>query len=364
MKKTLLFLMGCFVALSASALTYNVTVPEGTNACYMAGSKTDWALVEMTCVDATHYTLDIADAAESDEYKYCSGPDWKYVEKDAAGNDVGNRTWSENDVVVSWALVYGGGVVSPEELTYNVTVPEGTNACYIAGDMNTWTFQAMDRVDATHYTITLDATRSHGYKYCSGPGWAYEELTSTGGPVSNRSYSENDVVERWASIYNPEVQPGSITFTVTVPAGTEKCYMVGSFQDWDTELAVAMTNNGDGTFTHTLDDIIDIQYKYWNGYAWEKREGNRSASVANTTMVVEEFSEWDIPAGVSTVQAIGMKVYAAKGMLYIDSEKAVSVPVYNAQGMLVKVVNAAAGINTVNLPKGLYIVNNVKTVVY
>ena len=28
----------------------------------------------------------------------------------------------------------------PTELTYNVTVPEGTNTCYIVGDMNSWTF--------------------------------------------------------------------------------------------------------------------------------------------------------------------------------------------------------------------------------
>jgi hypothetical protein len=39
-------------------------------------------------------------------YKYCSGPDWVYEEKTAAGEAVGNRTYSENDVVEAWAQVY------------------------------------------------------------------------------------------------------------------------------------------------------------------------------------------------------------------------------------------------------------------
>lgn len=268
MKKNLLFLMGSFVALSASALTYNVTVPAGTNACYLSGGMTGWSFVEMTSVDATHYVLDVADATTSQEYKYCSGPGWEYVEKDASGNEIGNRSYSENDVVASWAAVYGSGTEDPGALTYNVTVPEGTKACYIAGVMNQWVHQAMDRVDDTHYTITIaEAVRSHEYKYCSGPGWAYEELTATGGTVANRTYAENDVVAKWASVYDPEVQSGSITFTVTVPNGTSSCYMVGSFQDWNTDAPLAMADNGNGTFSLTLDDVVDVQYKYWNGYA-------------------------------------------------------------------------------------------------
>ena len=88
-------------------------------------------------------------------------------------------------------------------LTYNVTVPEGTVTCYIVGDMNGWAFtNEMTKVDDTHYTITLsDVHDGMGYKYCCGPDWAYEEKTATGENVSNRTYSENDVVEAWASVY-------------------------------------------------------------------------------------------------------------------------------------------------------------------
>lgn len=90
-------------------------------------------------------------------------------------------------------------------LTYNVTVPEGTFTCYIVGDMNGWAFtNEMTKVDDTHYTITLDDVHTGmGYKYCCGPDWAYEEKTAAGEGVSNRSYSENDVVEAWAAVYVP-----------------------------------------------------------------------------------------------------------------------------------------------------------------
>ena len=333
-------------------LTYNVTVPEGTNACYIAGDMNTWTFTEMTKVDDTHYTITIAEATLEMGYKYCSGPDWAYVEKSAEGEELQNRVYSENDVVAAWAAVYdpNGGenpepnpqgayyvtgnaelvgekawiadaiamtenegvythtfaglttgvtyqlkvtngtweqnwgydavldapaavtgdadgnvvfevaeagdvvvtfngtnitlagnfgqsedtTVTPEPtlgLTYNVTVPEGTNACYIAGDMNTWTFTEMTKVDDTHYTITIaEATLEMGYKYCSGPDWAYVEKSAEGEELQNRLYSENDVVAAWAAIYdpnggeNPEPNPGTSTVM-----------LAGEMNDWSTD---------------------------------------------------------------------------------------------------------------------------------
>lgn len=89
-------------------------------------------------------------------------------------------------------------------LTYNVTVPAGTSACYIAGDMNGWTFTEMTKVNNTHFTITIEgATTTMTYKYCSGPAWEYVEKDAYGSEISARTYSTNDVVEAWANIYQP-----------------------------------------------------------------------------------------------------------------------------------------------------------------
>ena len=196
-------------------VTYNVTVPAGTNACYIAGELNGWSHQEMTKVDDTHYTLTVADATTAMKYKYCSGPDWAYVEMQADGvTDVQDRTYAANDVVEAWKAVYDPAgenpgddpVVDPETgVTYNVTVPAGTKACYIAGEMNGWSQQEMTKVDETHYTITIaEATTAMKYKYCSGPDWAYVEMQADGvTDVQDRTYSANDVVESWKAVYNP-----------------------------------------------------------------------------------------------------------------------------------------------------------------
>ena len=198
-----------------TGVTYNVTVPAGTKACYIAGEMNTWSFTEMTKVDETHYTITIADATTAMKYKYCSGPSWDYVEMQANGvTDVQDRTYSANDVVESWKAVYEPAgeepgddpVVEPETgVTYNVTVPVGTKACYIAGEMNTWSFTEMTKVDETHYTITIaDATTAMKYKYCSGPSWDYVEMQANGvTDVQDRTYSANDVVESWKAVYEP-----------------------------------------------------------------------------------------------------------------------------------------------------------------
>lgn len=106
MKKLLLLAASLAVFGVANALTYNVTVPEGTNVCYIVGEPTGWKHTAMTNVTETSYTITLDEATETQEYKYCSGPDWAYVEKGAAGEEISNRTYSESDVVATWAAVY------------------------------------------------------------------------------------------------------------------------------------------------------------------------------------------------------------------------------------------------------------------
>ena len=332
MKKIFTLFAALACVMSMSAVTYNVTVPAGTKACYIAGEMNSWSFTEMTKVDDTHYTVTLAEATEAMGYKYCSGPGWAYVEKTEGGEEIGNRVYAVKDVVAKWASVYDPGnaptpgeakditikakvpatwtntitawvwptggegkevtptkegewyiytqncaelniifkngtgwngdinqtvditmsestcveitagtgkatytivdcednpgeepgddpVVDPETgVTYTVTVPAGTKACYIAGEMNGWSQQEMTKVDETHYTITIaTATTAMKYKYCSGPSWDYVEKTVAGGDVANRVYSANDVVEAWAAVYDPTstpIDPAQITYVL------------------------------------------------------------------------------------------------------------------------------------------------------
>lgn len=127
MKKILLSLVALFatVSLVSAAITYNVTVPAGTNECYIAGEFNGWSQAKMIKQTATTYTITIAEATATSKYKYCSGPDWMYVEKPASGiGDVLDRTWvPEGDIVEKWAKVYDPGVqIVRADLTFKIQI--------------------------------------------------------------------------------------------------------------------------------------------------------------------------------------------------------------------------------------------------
>ena len=122
MKKIFTLFSACICAMSMFALTYNVTVPTGTKACYIAGEMNGWSQVEMTKVDDTHYTIDVAEATDAMKYKYCSGPGWAYVEKTASGDEVADRTYSAADVVEAWASVYEPTNVPDPGETKDITI--------------------------------------------------------------------------------------------------------------------------------------------------------------------------------------------------------------------------------------------------
>ena len=61
----------------------------------------------------------------------------------------------------------------------------------------------MTQVDATNYTITLfNVTKSMQYKYACGPDFKYKEIYAAN-PSADlvRTWSEQDVVEAWESIW-------------------------------------------------------------------------------------------------------------------------------------------------------------------
>ena len=100
-------------------VTFKVNVPADTKYCYIVGGLPElssWAAgaaVPMNRVgDNNQFTvtisgISIADISASDGYKYICGPDWKYVEKTASGDEVTNRkTVGNPDVVAKWASTY------------------------------------------------------------------------------------------------------------------------------------------------------------------------------------------------------------------------------------------------------------------
>ena len=127
-----LLLIGILMAVSfvKADVTFRVNVPSGTKYCYVVGGLPElssWAAGAAVSMDKVagkdQFTVTIpgittADVAASEGYKYICGPDWKYVEKTASGDEVTNRkTVGNPDVVAKWASTY-----SPVGIVENWTI--------------------------------------------------------------------------------------------------------------------------------------------------------------------------------------------------------------------------------------------------
>ena len=202
--------------------------------------------------------------------------------------------WGTNDG--SWS-VYTSGSTDPNpnpnpnpdpdgKLVYSVTVPAGTNACYIAGEMNGWSHAEMNKVDDTHYTLEIvGATQAMKYKYCSGPAWDYVEKAATGDELQDRTYSANDVVASWAAVYDPNgTTPNPNPNAAYYVTGSAE--LVGADKAWS-ETAIAMTKNADNTFTHTFSELAEgviYRMKITNG-TWEQNWGYGAVQNAHAGVI-------------------------------------------------------------------------------
>ena len=157
-------------------------------------------------------------------------------------------------------------------VTYSVEVPAGTKACYIAGKCTGWSHTEMTKVDDTHYTITLETTEQDGYKYCSGPGWAYVEKAADGSEMSDRTYAVNDVVAQWASVFDPGAEVSYVDITISVKADAaptiwwwgagEKCPNAESLTDaegnkytWDNQPVMTAVADKAGWYEWAFKDV-------------------------------------------------------------------------------------------------------------
>jgi len=314
MKKTFIFLVYLFISLNIKALNYNVTVPVGTKQCYIAGEMNGWSQQIMNKVDETHYSLNIASANITHKYKYCSGPFWSYVE-----NISDNRSYSENDVVLSWAAIYDPNA-TVTDITYTVTVPEGTEECYFVGMATGWVHKQMARVDATHFKIIVSSVNKDSYKYCSGPDWAFEELDANGLTISNRLYQKSDVVMKWKQSYNSG--PVGVTYNVTVPDATNSCFISGEMNGWNFTPMLKTDN------THFMVNIPDAnkyqKYLYCSGpdISYKETKPDGSAVTMRTygyNDIVEKWiSSYSAGSSVTLTSDFSQKSYECGAVLPVS----------------------------------------------
>ena len=278
MKKIFTLFSACICAMSMFALTYNVTVPAGTKACYIAGEMNGWSQVEMTKVDDTHYTIDVADATDAMKYKYCSGPSWAYVEKTADGSDVADRTYAAEDVVEAWAAVYDPTNVPEPGEAKDITVKAKVPAAW-TNQITAWVWptggageEVIPTQEGEWYVVTRNCTELN-IIYKNGAGW-----NGDANQTVDMTFTENTCIEITAG-------SGKATYTVVDCGGsvdpnpnpstyyvTGNDALVGTLA-WDAA-AIQMTQSGN-VYTHTFTGLavgVECQMKVTNG-TWDQSWG-------------------------------------------------------------------------------------------
>ena len=182
-------------------VTYNVTVPTGTPACYIAGAMNGWSHQAMTKVDETHYTITIEGAQKTQEYKYSASNNWDCVELNEDGSEKSNRTWTENDVVAKWATP-----AAPVPTTYTVagdseaafgTTWDPTNAAndmVLEGDLYKWT--KTNVALSANTEIKFQVVKNHDWSAGQWPGsgndWVLNTITEDGLYTITITFKEDD----------------------------------------------------------------------------------------------------------------------------------------------------------------------------
>ena len=283
--------------MSMFALTYNVTVPAGTKACYIAGEMNGWSQVEMEKVDDTHYTLDVADATTEMKYKYCSGPSWAYVEKTANGGEVADRTYSANDVVEAWASVYDPGNVQEPGEAKDITVKAKVPAAW-TDQITAWVWptggageEVIPTQEGEWYVVTRNCAELN-IIYKNGAGW-----NGDANQTVDMTFTENACIEITAG-------SGKATYTVVDCGGsvdpnpnpstyyvTGNDALVGTLA-WDAA-AIQMTQSGN-IYTHTFTGLavgVECQMKVTNG-TWDQSWG--FSAVKDASLGVKGSTEGNI----------------------------------------------------------------------
>jgi hypothetical protein len=103
----------------------------------------------------------------------------------------------------------------------------------------------------------------------------------------------------------PAKELTTLTYNVTVPAGTYTCYLVGDMNGW--AFTNEMTKVDDTHFTITLNEVHDgMGYKYCCGPDWKYEEKTATGEGVNNRAytendVVEAWAEVYVPTAVDNV---------------------------------------------------------------
>jgi len=192
----------------------NVKVPKTTHYCYITGNFVNWEepKKEMTFVDEVadgkNYTYTVLNFDPSVlEFKFASGPKWKYEQTQSANFSYSGNGGANNEVSVvctGFKDIYELGNITVNIISY----PSGTDSIYLVGnffgpdwDINE-AIPAVKNADGS-FTAVIYNVADVEYKCWNRKDWAYEECQADGSNLPNRKAKFRDAstvnitVARW-----------------------------------------------------------------------------------------------------------------------------------------------------------------------
>jgi len=266
------------------------------------------------------------------EYKYTIGPDWKYVEKDADGNEIDDRKIDSApeevviDTVAKWAAIPTPPSEEPTIVKLKAILPENTSAdakIYFIGSYCDWNFNnavisdVKTDVNGKKYAeFELDFEDTEyplEYKYTYGADWNYEELDEKGGSLDGNRIIDvkpdkdiQDVVLNWEGknniVYTSLQEEITVTFVVNVPEGTEddegKIYIRGSINNWGNDGGgTPLQKTAEGTYTCEVEvkSYTTLRFKFLRKDNWDNEEivgANRVAILTEDSTITCFVEGW------------------------------------------------------------------------
>jgi len=396
MKKLFTFFIAVFSMLAfantaaAAEITFTVQVPTPTYEVWLVGNFNGWnnALTKMNKVDATNYTITLDEAtfqggitAATLKYKYLSGPgDWAYVEKDAAGGEIGDRNYpgaGVTDIVLSWANVFNPNVEPiPKDILIEVYVAnKAVKELYVTGSFNGWKSpgsegtrmtwnEAMSDEEGNEFYLqvfTPDAN-TMAYKFAAGPSWVYEQDSADLKLPDVTVSKVYNYMPKFKRIYPGAAALKDVTINVTAPAGTNELYMMGSHLGWDGVSWAAGTKNANGTFTFVFKfDLIEYKYFYKQDWSGEEKtaEGtnveNRKADAQIATVFNDVVAAWPAQAGVKNLDTDKYTVKVVNNAINVDGITS-KFELFDITGRNLQSVNTVGSFTSKAVNAGLYII--------
>ena len=226
------------------------------------------------------------DVTQSSAHVYSQGND-KNIKFTLA--EAGNVTVAYDGT----SIVVTGTFVAPTT-KFTVTVPEGTENVYIAGNFNNWAFAQMTlkagEEDVFELTVSEVESDTVAYKYLAGTDWKFEEVIE-----NNRSYNAADEVSAWKAIPTiykyAKVKEAPINWTghYIIAFADHKPHSVISGSDLAVDAKAAAFTDGDTiSIMEGNDFAVDIRFSETAGAYTVKLPNGKYIKIPGSNAVNED----------------------------------------------------------------------------